>query len=507
MKRILSTLLHVLILGSPYCTAQSYDAISHMLDSLVIKKILPSVTVAISKGGKMVYAEAFGYADVEKKTLANIHTPYTLASLSKPITTTAIMHMHESGLIDIDKPVTKYIPYAIKKASPEFNTPTIRQVMNHTAGLGTYFSLYYEDEPLAAPSFAQEWANYGTVFEAPGKVSEYSNLGYGLLSEIVTHNSAMPFAQYLSEAVIQPLGLKNTWVIQKGKYKAMAKPYTRNLLPLPYIHNTTVGAGNIAASAYDLIQFANVHLQNLEPSVLRAASIQEMQKRKPAQALFHYYEKTHYGLGWYIRPDDGGHPVVWHEGGMMGTSTMLKLYPKDNLAIVLLTNTYNSAVCRKVVDKIAAISIRDYTPTPLVETAEYLPVTLDTTLSGTWEGLMTVGSRRIPIQLKFERGQVFMQYLDHTLAGYHTKGQPISHTIQWAFGATNQQRLIGTGFGKLPGEHFRNELSHFLTFKLFKEAQKITGTVAYMAAGKREYYAYPYAIHLEKAKVSNKASE
>lgn len=505
MKKILITIL-TLVGISQQGHSQNFVPIENVLDSLVENKHVPSIAVAILKDGKIIYEKAFGYADIEQKIDATINTPYQLASLTKPITATAIMKLHQQEIIDIDEPITKYISLTLKKAEVGFSTPTIRQVLNHTSGLGTYFDIYYADEDVLVENFEEAWERYGTQFHEPGLVSEYSNLGYGLLDYIITQNSSTTFSGYLKSEIFDPLDMQNSSVISEDSSvnTELAKKYNHTMEALPFVMNNTAGAGNIASSVHDIIRFASFQLQDLkEENLDMNTSITEMQRYKAPNALFHYYQDTFYGLGWYIKSDDNGQYVVWHEGGMMGASTMLKLYPNENIAIALLTNTYNPNIIRSVTDMITSQVMKGYVPTPINEIANYDLVSVDTTFIGLWEGFMTVEEQQISVSLSIENDEIRIQYTDYTTSSFLTEYQPIPYKSSLLFGAVNHNRFIGTGIGKLPASNLRKEFSHLLSFKLLKNGTKLTGTITTLATADREYYAYPYYMQLEKTN-SNK---
>ena len=161
----------------------------YILDAMA-KANVPSVAVAVSQHGRIIWEEAFGFADVEHQIRATPHTPYGLASVSKILTATSIMILAEQGKLNIDRPVNDYLGPA-KLSSPKWdvNEATVRRVATHTAGLTTYDSVCYEDEPDCDRSEADMISRNGIVFWQPGDHFDYSNLGYGVLDQVVEHVS------------------------------------------------------------------------------------------------------------------------------------------------------------------------------------------------------------------------------------------------------------------------------------------------------------------------------
>jgi CubicO group peptidase (beta-lactamase class C family) len=337
----------LLFIQNFYLQAQEKQAVKALdltlvearINQAVNEKKIPSMVIAVARDGKIIYEKAFGYADAGNEIKATIHTPYQLASASKPFTATAIMMLYERGLINIDSPVTKYVPeLTLNKADPHFSTPTVRQVLNHTSGLGTYFDIGYADENYLFDNFENGWKRYGTIFLNPGTVSEYSNLGYGLLDHVIANVSGKTYNNFMASELFKPLQLDDTYVTTPGCVtNTSAKKYNADGAELPEVINNTTGAGNIYTSVHDLVRFGIFHLKekNEEKAILSDSLIGLMHCYKGKNALYTINKNTFYGLGWYAQPGDGNSPVVWHEGGMPGASSMLKLFPKEGIAVAI----------------------------------------------------------------------------------------------------------------------------------------------------------------------------
>ena len=152
----------------------------------VQKGTVPSLAIAIAKDGKIVYEHAFGYADVGAHVLATKHTAYSLASATKPITATALMVLHERKGISLSAPLETYLPaLRFRDAAGNAAQVDLLQLLSHTSGLGTYARIDYGAAIAHAASLDDEFRRYGVLVDAPGRVSEYSNLGYGLIGEVI----------------------------------------------------------------------------------------------------------------------------------------------------------------------------------------------------------------------------------------------------------------------------------------------------------------------------------
>src|SRR5262249_34926459 len=145
---------------------------------------IPSISIAVVKGGEIVWEEGFGWADVEKRVRATPHTAYMLASVSKPITATIIMLLVERQLVDLDRPVNDYLgEHKIGARMADDSRVTVRQILQHTSGLPNYYETFYADERDTPRSVEFLLRQYGWTMIPQGRF-HYSNLGYTLLGEI-----------------------------------------------------------------------------------------------------------------------------------------------------------------------------------------------------------------------------------------------------------------------------------------------------------------------------------
>lgn len=480
----------------------TFKSVEVKIKQALQEKRIPSIVIAIAKNGKIIYEHSFGYANVGENIKASTYTPYQLASATKPFTATAIMMLYERGLIDIDSPITKYIPdLVLNKVDPGFATPTIRQVLNHTSGLGTYFDIGYSDENYSFDNFEQGWGRYGTIFFNPGTVCEYSNLGYGLLDRIIAKVSGKSFSEFMHTELFKPLQLNNTYVAGSNySLNNSALKYNADGTELPNVSNNTAGAGNIYASVHDLVRFGMFHLGESKSNniILSEKLVRLMHGFKNERTLYSINHETFYGLGWYNQTIDSSSPVIWHEGGMPGASSMLKLFPNENVAIAVITNIYNYSFVREITDELTKIIIPGNHTLPINEMADYKYYTSDSTFYGTWAGSIVVKDKQIPASLNISKNEIILDYSDLTLKSFLTDYQPLPHKSILLYGMVNQNYFLGTTSGTLPAEHLRKELSHLLIIKLLKENRSMTGFITLMAAAEREYYAYPFYINLKK---------
>jgi CubicO group peptidase (beta-lactamase class C family) len=506
-KTILCILVLALSLTGFSRTGNDFLKIEQRIEKEISKGAIPSIAIAVAKDGKIVYEKAFGWSDIGAKVKATINTSYQLASVSKPMTATGLMVLHRKRIITIDSPAEDYMsPLKFKTYEGKASDIRLKNLLNHTSGLGTYFDISYADEKIRKDSFEEAFNKYGNTYYPPGSISEYSNLGYGLIDYIIARQSGKSFARFMQEEVFEPLGMADSFVQHTNRSDiTIAKKYDSALRVLPDILNNTYGAGNLFSSIHDLILFGMFHLKNNlknQKQILSREEIDLMHYYRDTNTLYPYYDSAVYGLGWYFKPNENGYKIVWHEGGMMGASSIIKLIPENNIAIAVIINSSNRQFCNEIANELSKIVLPDYQPTPLNEDSEvayYRPYTTDPSYFGDWAGTIKVEDLNIPCTLKFQPdGNIIITYSDLTYKSYLTQDNPIPHKTILLVGIINKESFIGMFPGTLPSKDIRKEFSQIMSLKLYKKGRTLSGTIVALAASNREYYAYPFYIKLEK---------
>ena len=310
----------------------------------LVEEGVPSMAIAVARGGQIVWEEGFGWADREARRPASAHTMYSLASISKPITATGLMVLVQRGLVSLDRPINAYLGKAkVDGRAFDASAATVRRVANHTAGLPLHFQFFYADEPYQRPAMDETIRRYANLVTAPGERWHYSNLGYGLLDYLIERVSGQAYADFMRETVFAPLGLTRMSVhIPPGQEAHTATRYAPDGTPLPFYTFDHPGGSAVFASAHDLVRFGMFHLKDHLPdqqAVLSDASIDEM-----ARGTAETTRSGSYGVGWQRTKSARGGETVSHSGGMDGVSTRLVLVPAGDAAVVVLSNGANGAV-------------------------------------------------------------------------------------------------------------------------------------------------------------------
>src|SRR5438128_7307173 len=220
---------------------------------------VPSASVAIVKNGQIAYVKAYGDSRLNPKTPATPEMRYSIGSISKQFTATAILLLQEQGKLSLDDKVAKFIPDLTRA-----NEVTIRQLLSHTSGYQDYWPQDYVSPMMLQSVTAQKildlWARKPLDFD-PGTKWQYSNTNYVIAGLIIEKASGKPMLQFLRERVFAPLGMKSVTDIDQGRLSdSDATGYMRYALGPPRLapkegKGWLFAAGELAMTAEDLARW------------------------------------------------------------------------------------------------------------------------------------------------------------------------------------------------------------------------------------------------------------
>ncbi|MCA9838846.1 MAG: serine hydrolase [Trueperaceae bacterium] len=397
------------------------------LESFVFEKLsatgLPGLSLALVKNGEVVYARGFGQRDVSYGLAATPETLYSVGSVTKSFTALAIMQLAEAGKLELDDPITKYLPYTVK---PKGEAICIKHLLSHSTGIP---ALAYAEAilrhasgvggkalPIAGPddimTFAADAESW--VETAPGERWFYFNEGYAMLGQIIEQASGEAYNDYIRAHILDPLGMKRSFY-SKTEVEAdgdLAVPYTviPNKDPKPgrYLYRSIRSEGGLISNVLDLSQYIMMYLEGGK-GLLSAAGIKEMWEARVAMpwqsnpSLFgdtgNSEPDTHYGYG-LSTEQFFGETFVGH-GGSVGVATAhMAFLPQSNAGVALLTNGsgYPTGYFAKVA--LATLLEKDIKALPFLRTETHL-----IPLTGTYEsykGTMTATVSKNADFLTFE---------------------------------------------------------------------------------------------------------
>ena len=320
-------------------TPQERSAIDSTARAILTATGAPSASLAIVRGGQIVYEQAYGDARIDPKTRAAPGMRYAIGSVSKQFTAAAILLLAEDGKLSLDDKVSKWFPQLTRA-----NDITLRNLLSMTSGYQDYWPQDYVFTDMQGPATSEaimrRWAGKALDFE-PGSKWQYSNTNYVIAGAIVERVSGMPFMDFLRQRIFTPLKMTSVVDYNAGPLpNSDAGMYLRNALgPLRTSPKEGAGwlfgAGQLAMTTHDLSLW---NLSMINRSLLKPASYDAMQR----DMLLNSGNPTGYGLGVSISMV-GGRRRISHGGAVSGYTTSNEVYPDDKAALVVFTNIYPGA--------------------------------------------------------------------------------------------------------------------------------------------------------------------
>jgi len=319
---------------------------------------VPSASVAVVQDGKIAYVQAYGEAQLDPQKAATTAMRYSIGSISKQFTATAILMLAEEGKLSLDDPVSKYV-----SGLTDGDKVTIRELLSHTSGYQDYWPQDYAPpmmlQPITADGIMDRWARKPLDFP-PGTKWQYSNTNYVIAGVIVEKVSGMPLLQFLSQHVFTPLGMKSVADTDKNKLPATDPTgYMRYALgPLRPAGKEGRGwmfaAGELAMTAEDLARW---DISMIDETVLKPASYREME----TETLLKNGVGTRYGLGVTVTSNNG-HRTLEHGGEVLGFVADNIVLPDDKMAVVVLTNQDASSAASDIGKQVTALLLKAANP-------------------------------------------------------------------------------------------------------------------------------------------------
>jgi CubicO group peptidase (beta-lactamase class C family) len=469
----------------PIPGSHDFEPVRQHILQAIEKGDATGVAVAVARGGSIVWEEGFGWANRENGLKATVNTPFSLASITKPFTTTTLMILVAEGRLDLDDPANKYLRQtSIQGPNGNPNEATLRRLGAHVGGLPSMFEWCFPDKAPCPPTAESLLRDYGRLAFPPGSCYEYGNIGYAALGAVAANVAGTDFGSLMTRRVLEPLGLRDSFFgTNSEKLKTTAARYDDSGKPIPYYTTSTPPSGELYASAHDLALFAMFNLKNdlgLRSPILAGRWIDELHK-----PVFLGHAGTATTFGWFSGQTKTGTQVVFKGGGQPGVATLLHMVPAENLACLALTNRSNgSELASDVCDQIMATMLPQWSQPSESVGPPPSPLSAASPFFGAWEGMLTNGGANM-------RARLEVKSIDSaTLAFGHKPAEKLSDI-----------RAEGTAFtGKAvatieSSDAIRREATD-LSLKLMPLQGKLVGRI--LARSKDGGTALPYVLTLSR---------
>jgi CubicO group peptidase (beta-lactamase class C family) len=303
------------------------------IPELMQKATVPGLSIALIRDGKTYWVHGFGVKDTKTGEPVTNDTTFEAASLSKPVFAYAVLKLVDQGKLDLDTPLSKYLPAPYIVGDERLNKITARLVLSHRTGFPNWRG---DGNPL-------------TIRFMPGERFSYSGEGFVYLAKVVEQVTGKPLNGFMTEAVFVPLGMKSSSYVWRADYDTRTatghdsdgaiqekfKPKEANAAAS--LHTTVDDYARFLEAVLNGTGLKKGTVKQLEtPQVAVDPECTNCTDRMPAELS----KQLFWGLGWGIeRTKDG--EALWHWGDNGAFKCFLVAYPKQKMGVVLFTNSEN----------------------------------------------------------------------------------------------------------------------------------------------------------------------
>jgi CubicO group peptidase (beta-lactamase class C family) len=337
---------------------KALPALAERLEKERVARHLPSLSFAVGYRDAIVARQALGLADLEKKTGATPSHLYRAGSITKVLLVTALMQQVEEGRMRLDDPLSKYVPeYRVRSPFPDTPPTTLRQLASHTSGLprdaavNFWMSYSVGSWPMSNGKSPIDWyVSEERLLETlptvelerpPDGEPLYSNLGMALLGIAVERAIGRPFAGYVAERILRPLGMADSSLaVEAGRDPRLATAYLFNSPDQPplVVPEWRLGVaqytGGLVTTPTDLVRFAAAQFPTADgrrSPILSQDSLRLMHQR---------VGRSDACLGWWTTELEG-RVLLGHTGGHFGFLASIGALPGQRLGVAIMTNSWN----------------------------------------------------------------------------------------------------------------------------------------------------------------------
>ena len=340
------------------CTSGNYSAapstpstpavLDSTLSQLFALDLAPGMSVAVVRDTQVIYAKGFGWADVEARRPVTPQTIFYIASTTKAFTGLAAVLLDEQGRLDLDAPLSRYLPTAKLQSPLDPDSITLRSLLAHTHGIDndgpivfrTAYSGEHTNDRLLALLASHPAAKTGRDYV-------YGNIGYNVAGLAMDVTLGQSWRDVLQGMIFQPLGMRSTSAyVSRVPRDRLAQPYRREptgFVRAPYgkTDANMQAAGGLVSTAADMARWLEAHINDGVVDgrrVFPGSAIAETHRRQATvRANMRGLAVNGYGFGWQIGTL-GADTVLTHGGGFLGFSTSMSFMPQRRIGVIAMTN-------------------------------------------------------------------------------------------------------------------------------------------------------------------------
>jgi CubicO group peptidase (beta-lactamase class C family) len=325
------------------------------------------VAAVLIVDGKVVLRQGFGYADKHNGVIMTPTTQVGIGSVTKTFTALAALQLQSRGVVDIDKPLSTYLPqFHIKTHGENLDEVTLKALITHTSGVPT--DVYkYQDLEHARYTDVVSLINETAMAHPPGIVGMYSNSGYNMLAHALDKASGVEYPKYLQRQIFSPLGMKNTGFAWDQGRRARTKSYNPDGTEASPPELRDIASGGIYSTVDDLALYAKAMMAAYNGKRSAVVDKEIAQPMFTLQNAAVPIESNKKGLGWFLFKNDKQF-AAYHSGSTIYANASLLLIPQQNAAAIMLVNTVGGTeLCQQFAFRFlerSGLSVKDIVPPP-----------------------------------------------------------------------------------------------------------------------------------------------
>ena len=330
---------------------QQLKGLDYQIEQVLADFNIPGLAIAIVTKDKVIKAKGYGLRNIENKLPATADSQFAIGSATKAFTSFMLGTLVDEGRIDWNKPIKQYLPQWQLFDEYATHHVTLKDMLSHRTGLPRHDHIMEGFPRLTGEDLLSKLKYLEPSYELREKY-QYNNLMYGLAGYLAEEVTNKNWSELIQARILNPLNMTNTSMSyqQVNTSPNHALPYdeiSKSLTQIPQatrIDSMISPAGAMHSSANDMSQWLSMLLNNgktQQHQLIKANTLQQMQlPQTPISTGLSSnknFSPTAYGMGWHTRTI-GGHYLNYHGGNIDGFTTMVFVYPQDDIAMVIMVN-------------------------------------------------------------------------------------------------------------------------------------------------------------------------
>ncbi|MCC6611886.1 MAG: beta-lactamase family protein [Anaerolineae bacterium] len=353
--------------------APDFAAIDAQVAAQMQANNLPGLALGIVHGDQIVHLQSFGSADPSGRAITP-RTPFALASLTKSFTALAIMQLVETGQVELDAPVQRYLPWFTLADTDAAARITVRHLLNHTSGISRLTGNYIlptTDYHVPDPESYIRGLSSADLAHPVGETPEYSNANYAILGLIVEAVSGMSYEGYVTDHILAPLDMAHTtFSVDAAQQNGMATGHQMQFdrpLPVDLIFPYAfVAAGGLISTAEDMSHYLIAYLNQGRYGDETLLSPDGMAQLWTPPDTIPLDAQSNYAMGW-VADAPYAESGVDHSGSSGNFHAHMAVSPKSGWGVVILVNADHLLLMTQPVELMTWGVIRALEGQPLPE--------------------------------------------------------------------------------------------------------------------------------------------